>query len=68
MSLAEDRVQTSVHYTPTHRFSWYRSNAGSRSLPVTEAVADRLLTLPLYPDMGHDAVHMVIDAVRRAVG
>jgi dTDP-4-amino-4,6-dideoxygalactose transaminase len=68
MSLADDRVQTSVHYPPTHRFSWYRSNAGSRSLPVTEAVADRLLTLPLYPDMGHDAVHMVIDAVRRAVG
>jgi len=66
-SLAQDRVQTSVHYPPSHRFSWYRSNAGSRPLPVTETVADRLLTLPLYPDMGPDAVRMVIDAVRSAV-
>jgi dTDP-4-amino-4,6-dideoxygalactose transaminase len=66
-ALASKRVQTSVHYPPTHRFSWYRSNAGSRSLPVTDALADRLLTLPLYPDMGHDAVRTVIDAVKSAV-
>jgi dTDP-4-amino-4,6-dideoxygalactose transaminase len=66
-ALSDGRVQTSVHYPPTHRFSWYRANARSRPLPVTEALADRLLTLPLYPDMSPDAVRTVIDAVRSAV-
>jgi dTDP-4-amino-4,6-dideoxygalactose transaminase len=66
-SLAAGRVQTSVHYPPTHRFSWYRDHARARPLPVTDAVADRLVTLPLYPQMGAEAVRTVIDAVRSAV-
>jgi dTDP-4-amino-4,6-dideoxygalactose transaminase len=66
-ALAVERVQTSVHYPPTHRFSWYRGNTRSRPLPVTDALAGRLLTLPLYPDMGPDAVRTVIAAVRTAV-
>jgi dTDP-4-amino-4,6-dideoxygalactose transaminase len=66
-SLAGERVQTSVHYPPTHCFSWYRDTARSRPLPVTESLADRLLTLPLYPDIEADAVSAVIDAVRVAV-
>jgi dTDP-4-amino-4,6-dideoxygalactose transaminase len=42
------RVQTSVHYPPIHRFTLYRQE---RPLPVTEDVADRIVTLPLFPHM-----------------
>lgn len=39
-------IQTSVHYPPVHRFSTYRQ-CGAK-LPKTEAVADALITLPMY--------------------
>jgi dTDP-4-amino-4,6-dideoxygalactose transaminase len=55
-------VQTSVHYPPIHRFSSYAS-ASCRNVPVTDDVADRLLTLPLYPHLRDDQVELVIETV-----
>ena len=49
-SLADARVQTSLHYPPIHRFSIYE---GGPELPLTDAYAARAITLPLYP--AHDA-------------
>ncbi len=46
-AMREAGVQTSVHYPPTHRFTAYADV--SVTLPVTDAVAPRLLTLPLGP-------------------
>jgi len=42
-------IQTSIHYRPAHRMQAFRREAVR--LPVTEAVAARELTLPLYPGM-----------------
>lgn len=41
-------VQTSVHYSPVHRFSVFGHQP---SLPRTEEFAEREVTLPLYPGM-----------------
>ena len=49
-SLAQQRVQTSVHYPPIHTFSAYDRIGSRRALPVTDALAPRLVTLP-YPHM-----------------
>ena len=61
------RVQTSLHYPPIHRFTHY-APLSSRSLPVTEAVADRLVTLPLFPHMMDEQVDEVADALIASVG
>ena len=65
-ALAERRIQTSVHYPPIHLFSAYREQA-QRSLPVTEAIADRIVTLPLFPHMTDAQVSTVTEAVLAAV-
>ena len=62
--LKERRIQTSVHYPPIHLFSAYRRTGVS--LPRTEAVASRVLTLPLYPHMPDEAVTSVADAIASA--
>jgi dTDP-4-amino-4,6-dideoxygalactose transaminase len=62
--LAAKGIQTSVHYPPTHRFECYRATGRRRPLPVTEAVADRLVTLPLYPHMQDDDIAAVTGVVR----
>jgi len=52
-------VQTSIHYPPVHRFSHYRRQASS--LPVTENLASRILTLPLFPSLTLDQLDYVCD-------
>lgn len=60
-------IQTSIHYPPVHQFSYYRKIYPEASLPVTEAVAAREVTLPLYPTMTNDQVCLVIESVRAAL-
>jgi dTDP-4-amino-4,6-dideoxygalactose transaminase len=62
-SLAERGIQTSVHYPPIHRFAAYRELGARRSLPWTDAVEKRLVTLPLYPHMSDRQASAVTDAV-----
>jgi dTDP-4-amino-4,6-dideoxygalactose transaminase len=60
--LRERNVGTSVHYIPTHRFTAYRGLERG-PLPNTEAAADRILSLPLYPSMSDEDVDDVVSAV-----
>jgi dTDP-4-amino-4,6-dideoxygalactose transaminase len=66
-SLAQAGVQTSVHYPPIHTFAAFASHAGARPLPRTDAVAERLLTLPLYPHLTNEQVDLVVDALVGAI-
>jgi dTDP-4-amino-4,6-dideoxygalactose transaminase len=65
--LAEARIQTSVHYPPIHRFSQYKEIGERRPLPRTDAVASRLLTLPLYAHMTDEQADYVVESLVAAV-
>jgi dTDP-4-amino-4,6-dideoxygalactose transaminase len=68
MELMKQRgIQTSVHYPPVHKFSYYHQDGVGICLPVTERIAAHLVTLPLYPTMGPGAVEFVVDAVSSAL-
>lgn len=58
-------IQTSVHYPPTHLFTAYRGS--SPSLPRAEALASRILTLPLFPRLTDDDVGVVVREVSAAL-
>jgi dTDP-4-amino-4,6-dideoxygalactose transaminase len=59
-------IQTSVHYPPIHTFTQYRS-AEQRPLPETEALAERILTLPLYGRMTGQQIDAVTEALLAAL-
>jgi dTDP-4-amino-4,6-dideoxygalactose transaminase len=65
-ALAERGIQTSVHYPPIHLFSAYL-DASRRPLARTEAVAGRLLTLPLYGSMSDEQVEAVVTGLLQAL-
>ena len=67
-ALADRRIQTSVHYPPIHRFSYYEELGSRRPLPRTEEVAERVVTLPLYGHMTDEQADLVIDGVLETVG
>ncbi len=58
-------VQTSVHYTPIHRFSHHGASDRVRKegLSRTDAIAGRELTLPLHPRMQDADVDAVCEAL-----
>jgi dTDP-4-amino-4,6-dideoxygalactose transaminase len=55
-------IQTSVHYPPIHQFTAYRKRS-LRAMPQTDAVAQRLLTLPLFGRMSDGQIEAVIEAL-----
>jgi dTDP-4-amino-4,6-dideoxygalactose transaminase len=66
-ALREKGIQTSVHYPPIHRFSLYARAATGRPLPRTEDIAERLVTLPLFPHMTDDQVDWVAAEILEAL-
>jgi dTDP-4-amino-4,6-dideoxygalactose transaminase len=65
-ALAQEGIQTSIHYPPVHLFSHYRSlweEGHNHRLPLTEQVASRLVTLPLYPSLTIEQLDTVVAAI-----
>jgi dTDP-4-amino-4,6-dideoxygalactose transaminase len=60
--MKEQGIQTSIHYPPVHTFTSYNSDT-KWNLPVTEEVASREVTLPLFPTMDVEDVDVVVSAV-----
>jgi len=60
-------IQTKRYYAPpVHTMHAYRSRAGKNGqLPVTEAAAQRVLTLPLWSSMEGPELLTVADTIRR---
>ncbi|HZT91489.1 MAG TPA: DegT/DnrJ/EryC1/StrS family aminotransferase [Gaiellaceae bacterium] len=69
-TLREDGIGTGRHYPypihlmPAFEFLGYRRG----EFPVTEAVADQCLSLPLFPGMSREQAERVVDALHRHVG
>ncbi len=65
--LAEREIGTAVHYpVPVHQQKGYadRVRLPENGLPVTERIVDRILTLPVFPELGDDDIARVVAAVR----
>ena len=57
-------IQTSIHYPPIHHFSAYSDEHKKVDLPITEDIAARELTLPLFPTMSDADVELVARALQ----
>ena len=64
-SLAAVGIQTSVHYPPVHQFSTYQEY--HIDLPVTELVASRLITLPMYSSLSDQNIDFICDTLIHVV-
>jgi dTDP-4-amino-4,6-dideoxygalactose transaminase len=67
-SLSAEGISTAVHYaTPAHLQPAYADlGYGKGSLPQSEAVAARVLSLPIYPELTEQAILEVATAVNGA--
>ncbi len=61
--LADRGIASGIHFLGAHEFSFYR-DCRKDELPVTEAVASQVVTLPLHSFMTDETVEQVVDGVR----
>ena len=65
--LLENGIQTLIHYpTPAHlqkayTYLGYKQN----SLPVTEHITKRILSIPLYPELTNEQIDLVISTIQK---
>lgn len=67
--LAERGIGTAIHYpVPIHLQPAYCGRLGDvGTLPETEKAAKEIISLPMYPELGEDAVLAVANAIREFV-
>jgi dTDP-4-amino-4,6-dideoxygalactose transaminase len=65
--LAQEGIATGVHYPiPIHLQPACRRYGFSEGmLPITEAVTQQIVSLPMYPELTREQVAYIIDAVRK---
>lgn len=58
-------IGTGVHFIPLHRHPYYRNMFGcsSQDFPEAEWIYERIISLPIYPDLADEEIDMVIGAV-----
>ncbi|MDX1387924.1 MAG: DegT/DnrJ/EryC1/StrS family aminotransferase [Acidobacteriota bacterium] len=68
-ALKAENIGTGHHYPSLHRMTLYRERLDyeDSDLPNSAWVADRIVSLPLYPSMSDEDADSVIEAVRKIV-
>ncbi|MFX0132895.1 MAG: DegT/DnrJ/EryC1/StrS family aminotransferase [Candidatus Hodarchaeota archaeon] len=58
-------IQTGRHYKPNHLLSYYKG--GEYLLQKTEEIFDKLITLPLHPELTDQQVHYIVNEVEKYI-
>jgi dTDP-4-amino-4,6-dideoxygalactose transaminase len=67
-ALTAQKIASAIYYpVPLHQQKVFASIAAGLSFPVTESVAARCLSLPIYPELSNDAVDEVCGVIRQAL-
>jgi len=62
--LKEKGIMSKIYFDPVHQTYYYRHELGYQiSLPMTEQVANDIVSLPIYPGMPVDDVIKVVEAI-----
>jgi len=61
--LRKDGIYAVFHYVPLHNSPAGKNYSPNLTLPITETVSERLLRLPLYPDLSLDNLHKIVQRV-----
>ncbi len=68
-SLRQAGVPTAIYYPrPLHRQPAYQTHHDGAALPVSDALAERILALPIHPDLSDEDVARVCDTLTAALG
>lgn len=66
--LSEKQISSAIYYPiPLHKQDVFEEACAGVCLPVSENVASRCMSLPIYPEMPDESVHLVAQTIREAL-
>jgi perosamine synthetase len=67
--LRQHGIGVNVHYIPVHLHPYYRKKLGSApgDCPAAELMYEKILSLPIYPNMTEAQVKEVVEKISRAI-
>ena len=65
--LRDSGIQSSIHYPPVHKFSYYQNRFPGILLPNTEEFFAREITLPLHPGLEIKDIKRVVQSLKNAL-
>jgi dTDP-4-amino-4,6-dideoxygalactose transaminase len=67
-ALSQAGIASAIYYpVPLHRQKVFAADYAGASLPVTETVAARCLSLPIFPELTDEQVHRIADVIHAAL-
>jgi len=60
--MSENKIETGIHYNPIHKMSFYASKT---TLPITEKVSNRIVSLPTHPNLTDNDLNRIIKIVNK---
>lgn len=67
-ALQEAGISSAIYYpVPLHRQAVFAGECAGLALPVTEAVAARCLSLPIYPELEEADIRRIVEVIRTAL-
>jgi len=63
--LASKGVFSKIYFSPIHLTKFYKEKFGIKTglLPITESLSERILTLPMFPNMTNDEKKLIVDSI-----
>ncbi|WP_245926563.1 DegT/DnrJ/EryC1/StrS family aminotransferase [Methanospirillum lacunae] len=62
--LTSKGIMSKIYFPPVHLTHYYKKKLGYEiSLPITETVAENIVSLPIYPGMSDEDLRTVVEAV-----
>lgn len=63
--LITKKIFSKVYFSPIHKTEFYKEKYPDtdKELPITNLIASKVLTLPLYPNMTNDEKHFLVDSI-----
>ena len=67
-ALTDQKIASAIYYpVPLHQQKVFASISAGSHFPVTESVAERCLSLPIYPELSNEAIDEVCAVIRQAL-
>ncbi len=64
-ALQEASISSAIYYpVPLHQQKVFKAECEGLSLPVTESVAQRCFSLPIYPELEHETIERIVAVIR----
>ena len=60
--MQDNDIETGIHYLPIHKMAFYK---GRSKLPITEAAAKKIVSIPIHSNLDEDDINKIIKTVNR---